>query len=109
SLWNAAEKDLRRQLRDPLALFIWLIIPLLTGGLMALVMGGFDDSPPTAHLLVADEDGGALSGLLGRAFGQARPGSFLRVEEVARDEGRRRISRGEATALLVIPQGFGDA
>src|SRR6059058_2368332 len=72
-------------------------------------MGGVDRAPPSAHLLVADEDGGVLSGLLARAFGQESRGQFVRVEEVKRDEGRARIDRGEATALLVIPAGFGQA
>src|SRR5438477_6096968 len=109
SLWNAADKDLRRHLRDPLALLLWLGIPLLIGGLITLAMGGVDRAPPSAHLLVADEDGGVLSGLLARAFGQESRGQFVRVEEVKRDEGRARIDRGEATALLVIPAGFGQA
>jgi len=108
-LLSAAEKDLRRHARDPLALVLWVGIPLLIGGLIALVMGGLDKAPPTAHLLVADEDGGRLSWLLSRAFGQAESAKFLRVEEVSQAEGRSRIGRGEATALLVIPPGFAEA
>jgi ABC-2 type transport system permease protein len=108
-LWNAAEKDLRRHLRDPLALALWLGIPLLVGGLISLVMGGADRPPPTAHLLVADEDGGTLSGLLVWAFGQDRQGQFLRVEQVERAAGYARIASNDGTALLVIPEGFGNA
>ena len=107
-LLSAAEKDLRRHARDPVALVLWLGIPLLIGGLITLVMGSLDQAPPTAHLLVADEDGGRLSWLLARAFGQAGSGQFLHVEEVAQAEGRVRIGRGEATALLVIPAGFAE-
>src|SRR5213079_1730196 len=77
-LLSSAEKDLRRQLRDPMALVLWLGIPLLIGGLITLVMGGMDQAPPTAHLLVADEDGGQLSGLLARAFSQTESAKFLR-------------------------------
>lgn len=106
---NAAEKDLRRYLRDPLALVLWLGIPLLVGTLISLVTGGSESSPPSAHLLVADEDGAVLSGLLARAFGKDKQGQLLRVEAVKNDEGLARIGRGEATALLVIPDGFGDA
>jgi ABC-2 type transport system permease protein len=108
-LWNAADKDLRRHLRDPLGLLLWLGLPLVIGGLLALVMGGSSGPAPTVHLLLADEDGGTLSDLLQRALGQGRQGQSLTVDAVARDEGRRRIARGEATALLVIPKGFGDA
>jgi ABC-type multidrug transport system permease subunit len=108
ALWNAAEKDLRRHLRDPLALLLWLSLPLLIGGLMALVMGGYSGPAPTLHLLVADEDGGVLSGLLTRAYGRGGLGQGLRIDTVTRDAGRTRIAGGEATALLVIPNGFRD-
>ena len=105
-LLRAAEKDLRRHARDPMSLVLWVGIPLLIGGLISLVMSGLDEAPPTAHLLVADEDGGRLSWLLARAFGQTGSGQFLHVEEVSSEEGRARIGRGAATALLVIPAGF---
>lgn len=108
-IWNAAEKDLRRHLRDPFALLLWLAIPLLFGGLMTLVMSGSGGPPPVAHLLVADEDGGNLSALLVRAFGQGGAGQFLLVEDVKQDEGRARIADGKASALLVIPEGFVNA
>jgi ABC-type multidrug transport system permease subunit len=108
-LLSSAEKDLRRHARDPLALVIWVGIPLLIGGLIATVMGGMDKAPPVPFLLVADEDGGRVSWLLSRAFGQAETGKFLRVEEVQREEGRARIDQGDASALLVIPAGFIEA
>jgi ABC-type multidrug transport system permease subunit len=107
-LLSTAEKDLRRHLRDPLALALWVVIPLLIGALITLVMGGLDTAPPTAHLLLAEEDGDLLSRLLARAFGQAGPGQFVHIERVTQEEGRVRIGRGEATALLVIPKGFAD-
>ena len=104
--WNAAEKDLRRYVRDPLALLFWLGIPLIVGGLVSVVIGGSSEKPPTAHLLVADEDGNWISDLLAHAFGQSEQGRFLQIENVGQEEGRARIGRGEATALLVIPKGF---
>jgi ABC-type multidrug transport system permease subunit len=109
-LLAAAEKDLRRHLRDPMALVLWLGIPLLIGGLITLVMGGMDKAPPTAHLLIADQDGGRLSWLLAKAFGDVGSSKFLHVEEAATEEqGRACIGRGEATGLLVIPAGFIEA
>ena len=43
--WNAAEKDLRRYVRDPLALLLWLGIPLIVGGLVSVVIGGSSEKP----------------------------------------------------------------
>src|SRR5262249_46242557 len=95
-LLSTAEKDLRRHVRDPLAVVLWVAIPLLIGGLITLVMGGLDKAPPTAHLLLADEDGDLLPRLLTRAFGQPGDGQFVRIEIVTQAEGRSRIGRGEA-------------
>ena len=65
---SAAAKDVRRRFRDPMALLLWLGVPLLIGTLITLAMGGRAPQPPTAHVLLADEDGGHLSNLLTRFF-----------------------------------------
>lgn len=103
----SAAKDLRRRLADPAALLIWVGIPLTIGVLMSLIGGG--GAPPTAHVLVADEDGTFLSGLVAGAGGSDALGDVLEMEEVGLAEGRRRIEAGDATALLVLPEGFSDA
>ncbi|MDJ0972862.1 MAG: ABC transporter permease [Planctomycetota bacterium] len=105
---HAAAKDLSRQAKDPMALALWLGIPILIGALITLAFGDVGEAPPRAKLLVADEDGSFLSelfvGLLAR--------EELRVldsERVPLDEGRKRLDEGEASALLLIPEGFGQA
>ena len=52
----AADKDIRRFFRDPVALAFSLGIPLLLGGVMLAAMGGTKGPAPHVHLLVADED-----------------------------------------------------
>jgi ABC-2 type transport system permease protein len=108
-IWNTAQKDLRRYWRDPMALVLYLGIPLLIGGLLTLVMGGSGGTPPTGLLYIADEDGGLLSRLLVQGFSQDRVGQFIRVERVTREEGRKEIGNGKGSALLVIPEGFSTA
>ncbi|HHN74016.1 MAG TPA: ABC transporter permease, partial [Acidobacteria bacterium] len=61
------------------------------------------------HLLIADEDATFLSGMLVGSFSQEALGDFFRVENVDAAEGQLRIERGKASALLVIPRGFGQA
>jgi ABC-type multidrug transport system permease subunit len=101
-------KDVRRILKDPLGLLIWLFIPLMVGVLMQLAFGG-QQTTPSARLLVADEDESLLSGLLLGALGQDQLGEMMDAEAVEREDGERVVERGRATALLVIPEGFGEA
>ena len=56
-----AVKDLRRRLRDPLALALWLGIPFAILVLISLTFGG-GEVKPQARLLVADEDKSLVSG-----------------------------------------------
>ncbi len=106
----ALRKDFRRRLGDPAGILLWIGIPLLIGGLMSLAMGGLgSERSPRAHLLVADLDHSPVSGFLVGALGQDRVADFLRTESVSEAEGRTRMAAGEASGLLVIPEGFGAA
>jgi ABC transporter DrrB family efflux protein len=105
-VFNAALKDLRRHLRDPLALMLWIAMPLMIGGLISLLFSGMAKGPPRPHLLVADEDGGWVGDLLTRAFAAGKAKTYLDVEQAETAGARQRMGRGEASALLVIPAGF---
>jgi ABC-type Na+ efflux pump permease subunit len=108
-VWTCARKDLVRRLRDPYALLLWMGIPVVLAGLILVVSGGSGGPKPRAHVLVADHDGGLLAKLLAGAFGQDGAEAPFQIERVDEPEGRARLDRGEASALLVIPEGFGDA
>ncbi len=108
ALRSSIKKDLLWRLADPISLALWIGIPLVTGGLMSLAFGGGSGMTPKAHLLVTNEDDSFVSEtILGIAGGQG--GEFLDLEEVGRDEGKRRIDDGDGTAHLVIPAGFFEA
>ena len=47
-VWATAVKDLRRRLRDPLALVLWLGIPFAVLTLLSLAFGGGTPSSPPA-------------------------------------------------------------
>ncbi len=102
----AAAKDIRRRLADPAALVFWVGLPLLLGGLLSFISDDDSGAAPRATVLVVDEDATFVSGLLSLALARAAP---LDLQPVARDEGRRRIDDGDATALLIVPAGFQQA
>lgn len=103
---TCAAKDLRRRMADPLALVIWLAMPLLIGGLMIVMLGG-DEAAPTAKVLLVDEDDSVAGRLLGAAGGGNI--DLFDVETVTRADGHARLDEGEASALVVLPAGFTDA
>ncbi len=105
-VWATAVKDLRRRLRDPLALVLWVGIPFVVLSLLSLAFGG-GDAKPQARLLVADEDGSLVSGLLTGGLGQGALAEMIQVEQVTAEEGRRRIAEGDGSALLLVPPGLG--
>lgn len=107
-LLAAVTKDLSRLRRDPLSLATSLGIPLVLVTLITLVFGG-GQATPQGRLLVADEDGTFLSLALTSAFSREPLSKMFVMETTAREEGRRRMDHGDASALLIIPKGFQDA
>jgi ABC-type Na+ efflux pump permease subunit len=100
----AARKDLVRRLRDPFAFLLWLGIPVVLGGLMALLNSG--GGKPRGRLFVADRDGTFVSRSIASAFAQKPLGEFFDVETVDEAVVRGRMEKGEASALVVLPEGF---
>jgi ABC-type multidrug transport system permease subunit len=108
-IWACAVKDLRRRMRDRAAFAMWLGIPLAIGGLLSLALGGGGDGPkPKARVLVVDRDDSFLSGALFNAL-NGEQAQVFEAEQVDEAAGRARILEGDASALLVIPPGFGRA
>jgi ABC-type Na+ efflux pump permease subunit len=107
-VWTVALKDLRRLRRDPSSILTWLAIPLMFVLLLRVIFGG-GEAKPQGRLLVVDEDASVVSSLLTGAFGRGPMGEMVLVEKVALQEGRRRIDRGDASALLIVPKGMQDA
>lgn len=97
-----AQKDLKRRLADPVALAVWAGVPLLVGTLIS-ALGGSEAPTLEAQVLVADLDESFFSRFMTNAGSE-----FLTTESVDLDEGRARMNDGDATALLVIPDGFQD-
>ncbi len=106
-LWSAVRKDLGRLRHDPLGMATSLAIPVVLVVLITLVFGG--QAAPQGRLLVADEDGTFASQSLTAVFSREPLSKMLVMETTGGAEGRRRMDRGEASALLIIPKGFQNA
>ncbi len=102
-----ALKDLRRRLADPLALLIWMGMPVVIGVILSLI-GGAQGAPPKARLLLVDLDQTFVSRLVGMAGSSSQLGEFIDIETVTEDVGRRKINDGDANALLILPKGLQD-
>ncbi len=108
-VWISALKDLWRARRDPLSFATWIGIPLIVAVMLNLVFGGSSAPLPKGRLLIADEDRSLASNVVTGGFQREPLDRMLVVEKVGREEGRRRIDRGEASAFLVIPKGLQEA
>ncbi len=108
--WLMVVKDLRRTRRRPLGMLIMLMFPVLFAGMLALTFGaGNEPRMPRVKLLVEDRDQSLLSAALVNAVRSEQMAEFFEVEEATAEvDPRARMERGEASALLVIPEKFGD-
>jgi ABC-2 type transport system permease protein len=104
----SALKDLRRMRRDPMALVTWIGSPLLMA-LLLVAFFGHDKPKPQGLVMIADQDKTLLSAMVMHAYTQDKLGEMLTVQQVPLEEGRRRISAGDGSALVIIPKGFSRA
>ena len=104
---QAFRKDLSRWRRDWVATLVWLAIPLMIGGLITSMMAS--GVQPHGVLLLVDEDETFLSELIVGAYSAGELGELISVEKTAYAEGIARVNDGDASGLLVIPEGFAAA
>ena len=100
-------KDIARWRQDFVATLIWVAIPLMIGGLITTLMG--QDVKPHGTLLLVDEDQTFLSELIVGAYSAGELGELISVEETSYEDGLERINDGEASGLLIVPEGFAEA
>ncbi|MEM1184528.1 MAG: ABC transporter permease [Planctomycetota bacterium] len=106
-IWTLAIKDLRLLLRDPVGLFFATVFPLAFGVLFGLIYAGGGGGGGEIDVLALDADGSETSA----AFLERLDDSDAIAIEVIEneDDGRRRVRLGEATAFIIVPQGYESA
>jgi ABC-2 type transport system permease protein len=101
-----ALKDIRLLLRDRMAAFFVLIFPLLMGLFFGLVITpSATGSKAKMRVAIVDQDLSKYSRLL---IGSLQENNHLAVEMDQFDQARKSVQAGNRTALIVIPQGFGE-
>jgi ABC-type multidrug transport system permease subunit len=107
-----AAHHIRRVVRNPGLILVMLAIPLTLAVIEYAAFGrtaAAGKLPPTTVLFL-DEDNTLLSGAVPQAFSGGPAKEFFELSRVAdRNEAARRFTRGQASALVVVPRGFQDA
>jgi ABC-2 type transport system permease protein len=104
-VFDILRRDLLRYWRNPIRTALLFAVPLVMAGVFALAFGGGDSDQITITVLLFDEDDSLLSRLLEGAGDSSRSGQKLEVVPVG-EEGYEMMERGEASALVHLPEGF---
>ena len=100
-------KDLLRVIREPANLFMIILLPLVMTLVFGVAFGGIGGNDVQYDVAIVDQDSSSWSGeLISRLndSGILVPGFF---EDA--NGGQEALSHGKASAVLVIPEGFGDS
>ncbi len=99
-------RDLVRYWRNPVRTALLFALPLVMAAVFALVFGtGGGGDQITITILLHDEDESLLSLLLENAGGASQADQNLDIVPVG-EEGYEMMERGDASALIHLPEGF---
>jgi ABC-2 type transport system permease protein len=102
---------LKRRVKAPVAILVLLLIPLMMTGIIGVIFGPSSDNNnqlPKIDVLVVDNDKEFMSKLLLGAFDSKELKEMFQVTVVAEKEGKKLISKGKASALVIIPGKFSE-
>lgn len=104
------KNDLKRRLKEPTAVLILLAIPIVMTGIIGAVFGPSqgENKLPTIKVLVVDKDKNIASKIFLGALDSREMKDMFQITMVDEEEGKRLISKGSASALLIIPEKFSD-
>ena len=112
-IWELIKKDILKRSKNPTGFILLVTLPLIFAILIWLAFAPSDsDSGQTISaikLIIEDQDDSFASQFLCGAFGRGELENMFDTEVVSKDMGRPIIDRGKASALLIIPAGFGDS
>lgn len=104
------KNDVKRRVKSPYAVLVLLLIPVVMTGIIGAIFApsGGENKLPKIKVLVVDKDKNIGSKVLLGAFDSPRLKEMFQVTIVDETEGKKLISKGKASALIVIPEKFSD-
>jgi ABC-2 type transport system permease protein len=102
------KNDIKRRLRSPLVILVLLLTPILMSGIIGAIFApkSGQSQLPKIDLLVVDKDKNFGSQLLLGAFASNQMEEMFQITLVEEAKGKNLISRGKASALIIIPEHF---
>jgi ABC-type Na+ efflux pump permease subunit len=104
------KNDVKRRLKSPLAILVLLFIPMIMTGIMGAIFAPRADQSqlPKIKVLVVDKDKNIASKLLLGAFDTEQLKEMFEITLVDEIKGKELISKGKASALIIIPEKFSE-
>ena len=104
-------KDLRRRLKNPGGYILLILSPVIWTLFIGLIFSPSkkENILPKIKLLIEDHDAGFVSRMFVGAFSNKELAAMFEVTVLEDTTGRALMDQGKASALVVIPEGFGDS
>jgi len=108
-VWLLVRKDFKKKWKNPAVIIGFMLIPLMFAFLFGLVFGSSGETKlPRIKVLIVDQDESLMSQFLHTALTQGELKEMIELESLDSEEDARRLmDQGKASALLMIPEGFG--
>jgi ABC-2 type transport system permease protein len=104
-----ARKDFIRKWRNPFVIAGFLLLPLIFTAMFGLIFGRAEEKTlPSISLLAVDKDQSFFSEFFLSFFKQGELSQSIKLNKVKEEEGRKLMDKGKASALLIIPEKFGE-
>jgi len=103
---TVAFNSIKKLVKEKWHLAMFLIIPLMMGGLFSLISGSDGQPKPVGTLLITDHDDSMLSQLLVGGFKQGPMAEMFITKKVNHDAAQKIMAEGKASVWLEIEAGF---
>jgi len=109
SIFLLARKDFIRKWRNPVVIIGFILIPVVLTFLLGLIFGSPEEKIlPRISVLAVDEDKSFFSEFFLGSFKQGELNKLIDLKKVEKEEGLKLMDKGKASALLIVPEKFGE-